>query len=87
MTTRCDYVESSCGHMDAGIRELKSRLSEFVSQAAAGNEVTVTDRGRPVARLVPIRSETDLERGLAEGWVDGPRRRGLSAVVLADDRG
>lgn len=38
----------------AGIAELKARLSEYLSRVKAGEEVLVTDRGRPVARLVPI---------------------------------
>ena len=37
-----------------GIADLKARLSEFLARARAGDEVLVTDRGRPVARLVPI---------------------------------
>ncbi len=37
--------------MRVGIRELKNRLSEYVDRAREGAEVTVTDRGRPVAVL------------------------------------
>ena len=29
-------------------------MSEFLTQVRAGNEVLITDRGKPVARLVPI---------------------------------
>jgi prevent-host-death family protein len=38
----------------AGIRELKQNASAVVAQAAAGTVVTITDRGRPVAQLVPV---------------------------------
>ncbi len=38
----------------AGVAELKARLSEYLSRVKAGEEVLVTDRGRPVARLVPV---------------------------------
>jgi prevent-host-death family protein len=38
----------------AGIAELKAKLSEYLSRVRAGEEVLVTDRGRPVARLVPV---------------------------------
>ncbi len=38
----------------AGIAELKARLSEYLLRVKAGEEVLVTDRGRPVARLVPV---------------------------------
>ncbi len=39
-----------------GIRALKQNASEVVRQAAAGDVITITDRGKPVARIVPLRS-------------------------------
>lgn len=36
-----------------GIRELKNKLSRYVRRVASGERVTVTDRGRVVAELVP----------------------------------
>lgn len=44
--------------MGVGIRELKSRLSEYVARAAGGEVIVVTDRGRPVAELTPHRTVT-----------------------------
>jgi len=38
----------------AAVSELKARLSEFLGQVKVGNEVLITDRGKPVARLVPV---------------------------------
>jgi prevent-host-death family protein len=35
------------------IATLKASLSEILSGVKAGEEVVVTDRGRPVARIVP----------------------------------
>lgn len=40
-----------------GIREAKSRLGRLVDDVRAGAEWIITHRGRPVARLVPVRSE------------------------------
>ena len=37
-----------------GIRALKQNASQVVAMAAAGEVVTITDRGRPVAQLVPV---------------------------------
>ncbi len=37
-----------------GIRELRQNASAVVAEAAAGEVVTITDRGRPVAKLVPL---------------------------------
>ncbi len=39
--------------ISVGIRELKNSLSHYVRQVEAGRRVTVTDRGRVVAELVP----------------------------------
>ena len=38
-----------------GIRALKQNASAVVAEAAAGDIVTITDRGRPVAMLVPYK--------------------------------
>jgi prevent-host-death family protein len=38
----------------AAISELKASLSEYLAGLKSGEEVIVTDRGNPVARLVPI---------------------------------
>lgn len=42
--------------MEISVRELKSRLSEYLRKVAAGEEVVVTSRGQAVARLVAPRS-------------------------------
>lgn len=56
-----------------GVRALKQNASAVVAEAAAGAEVTITDRGRPVAQLVPIAS-TRLEALLAAGRARPPRQ-------------
>ncbi len=43
------------------ITELKAKLSEYLSAVRAGEEIVVTDRGRPVARVSPIRGEREME--------------------------
>ena len=46
----------------AAVSELKAHLSEYLNQVKAGGEVLITDRGKPIARLVPIaRSRTHKE--------------------------
>jgi prevent-host-death family protein len=37
-----------------GIRSLKQNASAVVAEAASGETVTITDRGRPVAQMTPI---------------------------------
>ena len=37
----------------AGIREARQNLSALLEEVKKGREVVITERGRPVARLVP----------------------------------
>lgn len=38
--------------------EAKTRLSELVDRASAGDEIVIAKAGKPVARLVPLRART-----------------------------
>lgn len=58
---------------EVGIRALKQNASAVVARVAAGEPVTVTDRGRPVARLTPV-PRSPLEELLASGEARPPRR-------------
>jgi len=49
----------------AAISELKARLSEYLDQVKGGTEILITDRGKPVARLVPLSESRDLRESLA----------------------
>lgn len=54
------------------IAEAKKRLSELVGRVAHGREeILITRRGKPMARLVPVRDE-DAPSALAElqGWLE-----------------
>ncbi|HUY40849.1 MAG TPA: type II toxin-antitoxin system prevent-host-death family antitoxin [Candidatus Dormibacteraeota bacterium] len=42
-----------------GAYEAKSHFSQILDDVAAGETVTVTRNGRPVARIVPIESRAD----------------------------
>lgn len=46
-----------------GIREAKINLSKLVKIVLNGGEVILTDRGRPVVKMVPVKTE---DRSLAE---------------------
>jgi prevent-host-death family protein len=41
----------------AGIKEVKNNLSRFLSQVKAGEEVLITERGKPVARIIKENSK------------------------------
>jgi prevent-host-death family protein len=40
-----------------GVRELRQHASKYLEEVAAGESIEITDRGHPVARLVPISSD------------------------------
>jgi prevent-host-death family protein len=53
-----------------GIREFKAKLSSYVDRVKAGETVTITERGRPVGRIVPVRPALeDKLQQLAEAGV------------------
>lgn len=56
-----------------GIRELKSRLSEYVREVKSGRTLVVTEHGQPVARIIPeavsLRERVEtLRRAGAVAW-------------------
>jgi prevent-host-death family protein len=57
-----------------GIYEAKSRLSELVEQAEAGNEVTITRHGKPVAKLVPAKAGKPVDRAALFKEISALRR-------------
>jgi prevent-host-death family protein len=50
-----------------GVRELRQQASRYLRQVELGNAIEVTDRGRPVARLVPIPRSSRVDALLATG--------------------
>ena len=59
-----------------GIRELRQNLSRYVARTVRGESFDVTDRGRPVGRLVPPSTgQAWLDRLVAEGRVRPAQRR------------
>lgn len=55
--------------MEVGIRQLRADLSRFVKRVRSGEQIVVTDRGKPVARLVPVEGERTIDRLIREGLV------------------
>ncbi|CAN5499023.1 hypothetical protein BH23ACI1_BH23ACI1_17460 [soil metagenome] len=73
----------------AGVREARQDLTSLLEEVRKGREVVITERGRPVARLVPIKAKTafpDLRTMRLKGRGFRPT---LSQAVLDDreDRG
>jgi prevent-host-death family protein len=69
-----------------GVRELKMRLSHHLKRVRKGQRLVVTERGRPVAMLVPAEPASDLawlHRMVAEGRADwsGGKPTGASRPI------
>ena len=61
--------------MDVGITELRANLAEWVRRAGDGEEIVITDRGRPVARIVPPDpAAARMNELIAAGIVTPPSR-------------
>lgn len=64
--------------MDVELKDAKAGLSRLIKAALAGESVTITDRGKPLVKLVPLLPQAqDVNRGygslhgvlrLSDGW-------------------
>jgi prevent-host-death family protein len=83
-------------HLDprVGVRELRQNLSVYLERVVSGERLQVTDRGRPVALLIPLPPASTLaERLVAEGRAvpasrrieDLPPLRGTRRAGLDED--
>lgn len=50
-----------------GVRELRENLASWLDRAAAGEDIVITERGKPKARLSP--AETVYERMVRVGSI------------------
>jgi len=62
--------------MKVSVSEAKNRFPDMLDRLAIGEEVVITDKGEPVAKLVPIPATTKKRRkfrfGSAKGEVTVP---------------
>lgn len=67
-----DVATSDKTPTSVGVRELKNHLSTYLRLVGDGGEVVVTDRGRPVARLVAVDGPTDRLQALIDAGLVQP---------------
>ena len=58
-----------------GIRELKNETSRIVERVEAGDSITITRRGKPVATMVSANVPPGLAALIADGTVRPPKSR------------
>lgn len=66
--------------MKLGLREANQHFSKAIRAVRGGKEVILTERGRPIAVIKPVREEPSEEAALKamedEGLITLPARRG-----------
>lgn len=67
--------------MDVAVTDLRAHLSDWLGRARDGEEVVVTDRGIPVARLVGIDTASTLERLIDDGVIGRPEQGARPTAV------
>ncbi len=74
----------------AGVAELKARLAEYLKQVKSGNEILITERGSPVAKLVPIdatQKRDERRQRLASGGLLELGKRRMPKSLLVPPKG
>ena len=65
-----------------GLRELNQNPSKAVARVRAGETVVVTDRGRPILRMVPeVDQPGSLHRLVASGEATAPAEQGMPDLI------
>jgi prevent-host-death family protein len=56
-----------------GIRQLRDHLSRWIDEVQQGGEVLVTERGRPVARIIKASGGSSMDELIEAGVVTTPQ--------------
>lgn len=67
--------------MHVGIRELHNGLSKYLQEVRAGQTITITHHGTPIARIVPVVEPPFPVPPVAEGRLRPPKRRKRPAPI------
>ena len=72
-----------------GIRELKARLGTYMRQVKGGAILVITERGKPVGRIVPMKSsvETRTQELIQAGVIAWSGRKPKKRVPTVKIRG
>jgi prevent-host-death family protein len=69
--------------MIVSVRESKARLSELMARALEGEDVVITVRGQPTARLVPVNQSVgriDMRK-----WAEDRRKEMLAQTISGNN--
>jgi prevent-host-death family protein len=72
-----DPVHHAVGSQKIGIRELRQHASVYVDLVERGHTVDITNRGRLVAQMIPVKEpDSPLERWIAAGVIERAEEAG-----------
>jgi prevent-host-death family protein len=62
-----------------GIREAKINLSKLLKNVQKGEEIIITDRGKPVGKIVPVTQDSlslaeRMKRLERQGWIEPQKK-------------
>jgi prevent-host-death family protein len=75
--------------MRVGTRELKSKLSEYMRRVKSGQTIVVTEHGKPIGQIVPIKAslEERMQAMVVAGLVEWNGQKLLPYKPIAINRG
>jgi len=68
----------------ASIAETKTQLSSLIADVEAGEDVMITRRGQPVARLVAEPGANSFGWAALRGWVTSTSAAGLTVTQMRE---
>ncbi len=79
--------------ISVGIREAKVNLSKLLKGVQTGREIIITDRGRPVGKIIPVPAGSlplkerinEMER---QGWIESRKKKSRELhppILLAEE--
>jgi prevent-host-death family protein len=66
----------------ATVADAKSHLSALLADVEAGQEVVITRRGKPVARMVPEPATAAFDWSSLHAWLAEPAKPGLTVAEM-----
>jgi prevent-host-death family protein len=67
-----------------GIRDLRENLRSWLDRVKAGDQVVVTERGKPVARISSVQPRSRLEELIELGIVRPPLREKRHEIDVSE---
>jgi prevent-host-death family protein len=74
-------------HEEIGSYEAKTKLPEILRRVEAGEAFTITNRGKPIADVIPSRSSNQLKVRVAIGNILKARKHAVTDEILMELKG